>query len=82
LPVRYIQRLFEAEGETFTEFVLARRLARVHRMLSDRCFADLPISTIASEAGFSSQPYFNRSFRARYGVSPSELRAGDGPSAS
>lgn len=81
LPVRYIQRLFEADGVTFTEFVLARRLASVHRMLIDRRFADLPISAIASDAGFSSQPYFNRSFRSRYGVSPSELRAGDRPSA-
>ncbi|MBR0869545.1 AraC family transcriptional regulator [Bradyrhizobium tropiciagri] len=82
LPVRYIQRLFEVDGVTFTEFVLARRLAWVHRMLTDRRFADLPISAIASEAGFSSQPYFNRSFRGRYGVSPSELRAGEGASGS
>jgi hypothetical protein len=28
LPVRYVQRLFEADGITFTEFVLERRLAR------------------------------------------------------
>lgn len=76
LPVRYVQRLFEADGVSFTEFVLGRRLARAHGLLTDRRFADLPISAIALEVGFANQPYFNRSFRARYGASPSELRAG------
>ena len=32
---RFVQRLFEAEGTTFTEYVLAERLARAHRMLMD-----------------------------------------------
>ena len=30
-----LQRLFEADGVTFTDFVLAERLARAHRMLRD-----------------------------------------------
>lgn len=76
LPVRYVQRLFEADGVTFTEFVLDRRLARAYRLLTDRRFADLPIGAIAFEAGFTNQPYFNRSFRHRYGASPSDVRAG------
>ena len=76
LPIRYVQRLFEAEGVTFTEFVLSRRLARAHTLLTDRRFADRPIGTVAFEAGFTNQPYFNRRFRGRYGASPSEIRAG------
>jgi AraC-like DNA-binding protein len=75
LPVRYVQRLFEAEGVTFTEFVLERRLARAHRLLADTRLADRPIGVIAFEAGFTNQPYFNRTFRARFGVSPSDVRA-------
>src|SRR5262245_8110445 len=31
---RYIQRLFETEGTTFSRFMLAQRLARAHRMLT------------------------------------------------
>jgi AraC-like DNA-binding protein len=75
LPVRYVQRLFEAEVKTFTEFVLERRLVRVHRLLSDPRLADRSIGIIALESGFSNQPYFNRIFRRRYGASPSDVRA-------
>ena len=32
---RFIQRLFETEGTTFTAYVLAQRLARAHDLLSD-----------------------------------------------
>jgi AraC-like DNA-binding protein len=32
---RQIQRLFESEGTTFTEYVLAQRLARAHRLLTN-----------------------------------------------
>ncbi|QPF83065.1 helix-turn-helix domain-containing protein [Bradyrhizobium genosp. L] len=47
-------------------------------MLTDRRFSDLPIGAIVSAAGFNIQSYFNRSFRSRYGASPSEVRAGEG----
>jgi len=75
LPVRYLQRLFEAEGTTFTEFVLERRLACVHRLLTDPRFLRQPIAVLAFESGFANQAYFNRSFRARYGAAPSDIRA-------
>jgi AraC-like DNA-binding protein len=75
LPVRYVQRLFEADGSTFTEFLLERRLAHAHRALSDpRCRAR-PIGTIAFESGFANQAYFNRTFRARFGATPSDIRS-------
>jgi AraC-like DNA-binding protein len=82
VPVRSIQRLFEAEGVTFTEFVLERRLAKAFTLLTDRRFDDLPIGAVALEAGFGDQPHFNRSFRQRYGASPSEVRAGEAGSSS
>ena len=72
---RFIQRLFEAEGTTFTEYVLTRRLARAHRLLSDPRRAGDKISTIAFDAGFSDLSYFNRAFRERYGDTPSSVRA-------
>ena len=75
LPVRTLQRLFEAEGSTFSEFLLERRLSRAHRMLGDARLIDRPIGVIAFESGFTSQPYFNRAFRARFGAAPSEVRA-------
>jgi len=73
---RWIQRLFESEGTTFTEYVLAQRLVRAHRLLTDARYAGEKISAIALDAGFGDVSYFNRVFRRRYGVAPSELRVG------
>jgi len=75
LKPRWVQRLFEREGTTFTEYVLAQRLLRAHRLLSDSRHAGQKISAIALDAGFGDLSYFNRAFRRRFGMAPSELRA-------
>jgi transcriptional regulator GlxA family with amidase domain len=75
LPVRTLQRMFEADGVTFTDFVLAERLAHAHRMLRDAAHAGRAISTIAFDCGFQHISYFNRVFRARFAASPSDVRA-------
>ena len=72
---RWAQRLFESEGTTFTEYVLALRLIRAHRLLTDPLYANQKVSTIALDVGFGDLSYFNRAFRRRYGMTPSELRA-------
>jgi AraC-like DNA-binding protein len=72
---RYVQMLFEADGKTFSEYVIEQRLARAHRMLADTGFGYFTISAIAFEVGFSNLSYFNRAFRRRYGATPSEVRA-------
>jgi AraC-like DNA-binding protein len=72
---RSLQRLFEADGVTFSAFVLNQRLAHAHRSLSAPHAADKKISAIALEAGFSDVSYFNRAFRQLYGASPSDIRA-------
>jgi len=38
--------------------------------------ARLSISTVAFEVGFGDLSYFNRSFRKRFGCSPSQAKAG------
>lgn len=75
LPIRYVQRLFEAEGTTFTEFLLNERLALAHRILTKSRNADLKVSAVAINAGFGSLSYFNEAFRRRYGASPTDVRA-------
>jgi AraC-like DNA-binding protein len=74
LTPRYVQKLFEAEGITFSEFVLGQRLARAYGMLSDSRYAQRTISSIAFAAGFGDLSYFNRAFRARYGATPTDVR--------
>ncbi len=71
----YVRKLFETERTTFTDFVLAQRLGRAHRMLSDARFVTRKISAIAFESGFGDLSYFNNAFRRRYGMTPSDVRA-------
>jgi AraC-like DNA-binding protein len=71
---RYVQMLFESDGLTFSQFLLDRRLARAHHMLSDPRFAGRAISAIAYASGFGDLSNFNRAFRRRYGESPSDVR--------
>jgi AraC-like DNA-binding protein len=72
---RWVQRLFESDGTTFTEYVLAQRLVAAHRLLTDPLLANQKVNTIALDIGFGDLSYFNRAFRRRYGMTPSELRA-------
>jgi AraC-like DNA-binding protein len=74
LSPRSVQLLFEPEDLSFSQFVIEQRLARAHRRLVDPRYAAMTVSAIALAAGFGDLSYFNRSFRRRYGVSPSDLR--------
>jgi AraC-like DNA-binding protein len=71
---RYLHKLFEGEGTSFSQFVLGRRLAAAHAMLSDPRHDALSITDIAYLAGFGDLSHFNRSFRQRYGATPRETR--------
>jgi AraC-like DNA-binding protein len=73
---RYVHMLFEAEGTTFSEYVLSQRLMRAHRMLTDPRFAGQTITTIAFASGFDDLSYFDRTFRRRFGATPSDVRHG------
>jgi AraC-like DNA-binding protein len=71
---RYLQRLFEADGTTFSEFLTTQRLARAHRLLCEPALSPAAISTIAYDVGFGDLSYFNRRFRRQYGLTPREVR--------
>ena len=75
VSARYIQHLFERAGTSFTSFVLEQRLALAYRLLRDPTHAWRKVSDIAMSAGFVDISYFNRSFKARYAVTPRDIRA-------
>lgn len=75
ISMRYLQKLFEAEGLTFSEFVLQRRLDRALRRLQSADAPKRSISQIAFDVGFGDLSYFNRTFRKRFDMSPRLARA-------
>lgn len=76
ISTRYVQHLFELSGTSFTSFVLEQRLLLAHRLLREPKSHRCKISDIAAAVGFSDISYFNRAFRARFGATPKDIRAG------
>jgi len=71
---RYVHRLLEETGQSFTQHLLERRLDRAFILLGDPKWHDRKISDIAREVGFSDISHFNHTFRRRFGDSPSGVR--------
>ena len=71
---RYLHKLFEDDAMTYSQYVLEQRLALACRRLRDPRLAGRTVSSIAHDAGFGDLSYFNRTFRRRYGVTPSGAR--------
>lgn len=71
---RSIQRLFEAEGTSFTAWLLQERLQVARGKLLDPAHAHEKIASIAFDCGFGDLSYFNRTFRRAFGMTPSEMR--------
>jgi AraC-like DNA-binding protein len=62
------------EFRNFNEFLNRYRLADVTAALADPTQAEVPILTIALDAGFGSIGPFNRAFKAHTGQTPTEFR--------
>ena len=71
---RHIQYLLRASGETFVERILELRLQHARRLLISASHRTVNISEIAFTAGFGDVGNFNRQFRARFVITPRELR--------
>jgi AraC-like DNA-binding protein len=58
----------------FNSFVNRYRIAEAKAALCDPQQAEVPVLTIALDAGFSSLGPFNRAFKAETGMTPTEFR--------
>lgn len=58
----------------FSAFVNGYRLAEAEAALADPAQAEVPVLTIALDAGFGSIGPFNRAFKAHTGLTPTEYR--------
>lgn len=71
-PVHLVRVFRSFHRCTIGEYVRRLRVEFASRELSR---SDLPLATIASNAGFSDQSHLSRTFRQHTGLSPSEYRA-------
>lgn len=78
ISLRQLHRLFEHEGMTVAELIRTRRLENCRHDLVDPALRRLSITEVAARWGIPDSARFSRIFRAAYGVSPREYRAGAG----
>mgnify|MGYP001057864272 CR=1 FL=1 len=74
---RQLRRVFADGGESPATAIQGLRLAAARRRL--RQDPRPTVSEVSAEFGFASPAHFARVFRARYGMTPSEARAGRSP---
>lgn len=74
ISIRYLHQVLRDGEETAGARILRRRLEGMRKALNDRAYARVSITQIGFAFGFSSAAHISRSFRERYGVTPSEFR--------
>jgi AraC-like DNA-binding protein len=77
VPEYKLRRLINRQlgHRNFNAYLNQWRLAEVTQALADPDQRDVPISTIALDAGFQSLGPFNRAFKAETGLTPTAFRA-------
>ncbi|MFC5067042.1 acetamidase/formamidase family protein [Flaviflagellibacter deserti] len=82
LSQRYLQKLFELQDTTFSDYLRQRRLDRAKIDLADPGHSSESIAEIGYRWGFRDQAHFSRAFSIAFGVSPRGFRssAPQGPS--
>jgi AraC family transcriptional activator of tynA and feaB len=73
--VRTLHLRFEKLGQSFGRWLLENRLDACGKALRDPHQQSGSISDIAYRWGFNDLSHFNKTFRARFGMAPSEMRA-------
>lgn len=72
LTREYFCRFFKKNmGISFLDYVNEVRLSHIYH---DLFHTDLPVSVLMERSGFVNQKLFNKSFKTRYGLTPSQAR--------
>jgi AraC-like DNA-binding protein len=74
ISVRYLQKLFQAEGVTMLAWTRRARLGHARRDLADPTQGHRTIAEIAASWGFRHPGHFRRAFRDEYGGTPARFR--------
>jgi acetamidase/formamidase/AraC-like DNA-binding protein len=71
---RYLQKLFEQNGESFGHYVRERRLQRARAALVAPGEIRLPVADVAFTCGFGDAANFSSLFKERFGMPPGAFR--------
>jgi acetamidase/formamidase/AraC-like DNA-binding protein len=74
LSMRMLQKLFEAAGSSFGDYVRQRRLEHCRLDLLNPLYASQSVTAICFRRGFNDAAAFSRMFRDRYGETPRRYR--------
>jgi AraC-like DNA-binding protein len=73
VSVRHVHQVFTGEGTTLSRWISRRRLEECRRELARHDPESASsVAAVARRWGFANPTHFSRSFRAEYGISPSE----------
>jgi len=75
ISVRLLQKAFAESGSSVAKEIVERRLIRSRALLEDNRFDLVSVADIGFRCGFYEASHFGRRFKARFGVSPGEVRA-------
>jgi len=74
LSTRYVQMIFNEDGDSISRYIRHQRLEGCRRELADPALREHSVTGIAFRWGFNSAAHFCRVFHAQYGMSPSRFR--------
>jgi len=72
---RYVHKLFERSGTTFSHYIMERRLDGAAADLKDPTLVNREIGSIAFDWGFSDLSHFTKRFKQRFGCRPRDWRS-------
>ncbi|MFD4957843.1 helix-turn-helix domain-containing protein [Microbacterium sp. NPDC058389] len=75
VSTRTLHRVFEAQDQTISGWIRARRLEQCRVELTDTSQAGRPVSAIGARWGLWDAAHFSRLFKSTYGQSPRAYRA-------
>jgi len=75
ISLRYLHKLFEAEGQSVATLIRNRRLDQCRRDLGDPKQNHRTVMDIAFQCGFNNAAHFSRIFKRRFKMSPTEYRS-------
>lgn len=71
---RYVYSILARRGIDLGDLIREHRLERAVQLLEDPAHENTTIAAVAYQCGYPDHSHFTRTFRARYGITPSEWR--------